>query len=437
LLDALGRRSGCVALQPEMLPDLASGVAQVALALVLLRLGFTNRANRALALVLALRGIDETSTQLGAAADRAADAAFWAHIGVYCYLARLLGLAYFVAVYPRTRAALARLRVPAMPFLAGMALLDGLYALDHGLDAAPSGPLFLVSAALLLMFPLAALVFARDYLRAPRAPEAGSVLLVSLAFALIQLYDDLVPTGRLLLGLPAGSVGNDIAYVPALAVRLAAWALLVGIVARRAAHVPRDPNLRRYLGALGILGASAAAVLAVARGEGPLHTFLTGFWDLGLPVLVTYALVRHQIFGLDYRVKWTIRKGTVAGIILGVVLVVSQVAQNYLAAYGPLAGGVAAGMLIFTLNPLQRVAERVADAAMPGTRGGAELSRGEREEVYRRQLGLAWTDGLMTVRERRLLDQLREDLGLPAEVALRLEREAREVATRPAAGVAR
>lgn len=50
-------------------------------------------------------------------------------------------------------------------------------------------------------------------------------------------------------------------------------------------------------------------------------------------------------------------------------------AQTFLTdVYGFVVGGVAAGLLLFAIHPLQRVAERVADAAMPGVRDPRDIS---------------------------------------------------------------
>ena len=110
---------------------------------------------------------------------------------------------------------------------------------------------------------------------------------------------------------------------------------------------------------------------------------------------------------------------------LAVFFVVAQLAQNYLAGvYGWLAGGVAAGLLIFALSPLQHFAERVANAAMPGVRSIAEMAHPERLDLYREQAGLMWADGVIDRQERALLDSLRKRLGLSHEEAASIESEA-------------
>jgi hypothetical protein len=37
-----------------------------------------------------------------------------------------------------------------------------------------------------------------------------------------------------------------------------------------------------------------------------LSFVLRGVWRFPLPILATYALLRHQLLGIDVRLKWTI-----------------------------------------------------------------------------------------------------------------------------------
>lgn len=80
-------------------------------------------------------------------------------------------------------------------------------------------------------------------------------------------------------------------------------------------------------------------------------------------------------------------------------------------------------MLLFALAPLQRAAERLSGAVLPDARPLAARSTEERAELYREQVRIAWEDGTLGLKERRMLDAARERLGLAAETAVGLERE--------------
>lgn len=77
--------------------------------------------------------------------------------------------------------------------------------------------------------------------------------------------------------------------------------------------------------------------------------------------------------------------------------------------------------LAFALAPLQRFARSVADAAMPPAQDPDAMDDDERITVYRRQAEVAWADGALSADERALLDELRDQLGIDAEVASEVE----------------
>jgi hypothetical protein len=47
-----------------------------------------------------------------------------------------------------------------------------------------------------------------------------------------------------------------------------------------------------------------------------LSFVLRGVWRFPLPILATHAPLRHQLLGIDVRLKWTIRRGTLAAFFL-------------------------------------------------------------------------------------------------------------------------
>lgn len=181
-------------------------------------------------------------------------------------------------------------------------------------------------------------------------------------------------------------------------------------------------NLAVLIPALVLVGL-IAQVAAREDGVRPSDSGLYGMARLVTVALLAYAILRHQLLGLDVKVKWTIRRGTLAAVFLAVFFVVAQMAQNYFAQYGVLVGGAAAGLLLFGLNPLQRFAERVADTAMPTVRAPGEMTTDDRLGLYREQLRVAYADGAVDRNERALLLSARSYLGISADEAEQLERE--------------
>ena len=138
-----------------------------------------------------------------------------------------------------------------------------------------------------------------------------------------------------------------------------------------------------------------------------------------------YAIVRQGLFDIDVRLKWTLSRGSLAGVFIAVFFIVTELLQDIIGGtYGVVAGIGAAGLLSFALSPLQRMSERAADAAMPNVRAKdpAYLLH-QKRETYRDALLVAWSDGQISAKEMRMLFRLRQSLGLPARDIAELERE--------------
>ncbi|HUR68339.1 MAG TPA: hypothetical protein VM370_03775 [Candidatus Thermoplasmatota archaeon] len=139
-------------------------------------------------------------------------------------------------------------------------------------------------------------------------------------------------------------------------------------------------------------------------------------------LLLGYGVLRGQLFDIDLRIRHGIRRGTLAGVFLAVFFVVATVAENYLSStYGYLAGGAAAGLLLFAVAPLQRVAERVSHAAIPAARVTPEYLAFRKLEVYKAAVESARETGGITPKERAMLARLGVKLGLAEADARAIE----------------
>lgn len=205
---------------------------------------------------------------------------------------------------------------------------------------------------------------------------------------------------------------------------------------RAAAGSPARRRARAYAWAFGVHDAGLIAaflVVAIIRFgvEVPRDVAFYAVWlvrPLGLIVavgLMARALLKFQLFDFDLRVKWTLSKGTVAAVFIAVFFVVSEGAQAVFAArWGPLLGLAAAGLLVFALAPLQRLADRVADRALPRVEPTPAYVQFKKMEVYHAAVESAIEEGGITERERRTLDRLRAKLGIAPEDAAHVERDA-------------
>jgi hypothetical protein len=202
------------------------------------------------------------------------------------------------------------------------------------------------------------------------------------------------------------------------------------------ARLLRSTDGQRHWGAPTVIGLFAAAGVAngfFSERLGRPTYFAT---IVGLALVVAYGILRRDLFTLDRKVHLALSKSTVAAVFLAVLFIVANIAQNYLGGkFGVVVGGAAAGMLFFVIAPIQRVAERLAEKAVPVTAGatvvdrpGAPNASQRAEQAYRAVLKRYLRDGVVSRDEERTLahvaGELRIDAGRAFELREQAEREA-------------
>lgn len=142
--------------------------------------------------------------------------------------------------------------------------------------------------------------------------------------------------------------------------------------------------------------------------------------------LIAYGILRTHLFDIDLRIQWTIKQSTVASVFVAIFYLVSEGADRFLSSeLGNIAGLMAAALVMFFLAPLQRLADRVAKAAMPNTRSSPEYAAFRKMQVYEQAFAEAQFGGGVSAKERALLDRLRDSLGISEVDAESIEREMR------------
>ena len=103
----------------------------------------------------------------------------------------------------------------------------------------------------------------------------------------------------------------------------------------------------------------------------------------------------------------------------------SELAGEFLSSQlGTVLGLVVTGGLVFFLDPIQRAAERLSNAAMPNTVQTPEYENYRKLQVYESALQAALEDGHISQRQRRVLDSMVASMGIDAKVAQQLENDA-------------
>jgi hypothetical protein len=140
-------------------------------------------------------------------------------------------------------------------------------------------------------------------------------------------------------------------------------------------------------------------------------------------LLLAYGVLRTQLFDIDLKIKFVLRQSTVAAMIAGLFIVASEVLESMISVSGlTLSVLVAVGILII-LRPMHRFALRVTDRLMSGVQDTPEYLDARKNSVYRAAIEGAVEDGIVTDKERRILDRLREELGISPDDAAQIENE--------------
>ncbi|WP_439106128.1 hypothetical protein [Congregibacter sp.] len=141
--------------------------------------------------------------------------------------------------------------------------------------------------------------------------------------------------------------------------------------------------------------------------------------------LVAYGMLRTQLFDIDLRIKRTLKRSTVVAAFVAIFFLISGLAELFFsAALGNLMGILCTAGLVFFLDPIQRAAERLSNAAMPETNDTPEYENFRKLQVYESAVQAAVDDGAVPAHKRAILDALVTSLGISPEVALRLEQDA-------------
>lgn len=398
----------------------AAAALMLALAGWLLYLNFSSRLNRAFALFLVMRAMVIVTNRAQDLAPDPAVEAYFGRVSVYFLLGSVFALLFFALIYPRPSTR--RSGTIAMATLIALTILvEAAYALDHCLascergDLDIAGPLIAFVSALPLVSAIAAWHLAR-YAREDPSERRGPRV-VALGFALNGALDGGISTAVWVatgdLGAGFGGPARFVPHTLAILALVPTTAYLV--------EVARGGIRRRSSFVLVFLAASTGAVVGYGLA-GSVGGFLLGIWRLALPIAAGYALLRHSMFDLGEKARTTLHRATIGAVFVATFFVVSEITESLLTQkLGTALGILAAGLLAFALEPLQRFAQRVALTAVPGPVLSPDLPIEQRRALYRDGAILAWEDGALDASERAMLDRLRAALALPEDEARSIE----------------
>ncbi len=140
-------------------------------------------------------------------------------------------------------------------------------------------------------------------------------------------------------------------------------------------------------------------------------------------LLLAYAVLRFQLFNIDLKVKFVLQYSTVGALIIGGFNVGSEVLASFIPVSGTILNFIVASAILVMLRPIQRLALHMTDGLMGSVQNTTEYLDVRRVEVYRAAVEGSFEDGLVTDKERSMLDHLRDSLGISPGEAIALEKE--------------
>jgi hypothetical protein len=141
--------------------------------------------------------------------------------------------------------------------------------------------------------------------------------------------------------------------------------------------------------------------------------------DLAFFSLLAYGVLHAQLFGIELRLKSTIRGSAVAAAFTVAFFVGKESIEALVNADGLLFGIGTAFLVSFAFRPLHAAAARLAHRLMPHVQDSPTYHASRRREIYEAAHHSFLEDGRLGVTEKKLLSELRARLGLSDEEARR------------------
>lgn len=424
-------------IESSQVPTLFGGAVFLALAGWVLWLAPNARLHRALGLFLFANALLLLTSGL---ASGITNLAFRLHpytVIAVPYAALNLGIV-LVATYGHGHHGLRRplvRRTARWALLAALVATEAAYLLDHGffLEPGRAGPLILFAPLADTANAGLALVALALAWNTPETRRRGSLFLMAFALVLSPLYRG---TYYLLENLAFGFLPGALERITAVldTTTLLLSLLVIGLLVRPVAdHRPTITDRPLALTVATSVAGGAVVALLIEFVRPDLWFFVFGTlhatWVVMMGLLLVFAAVRYQLFGIELHAKRVVTSGSVAAFIGAGFFIASESIEQLIPTTNlveSLAGGALVSLGLF---PVMKGTRRLADRLLPGVQQDAAYVEARRHELYRAALESAYYDDEVTDRERRVVETLRERLGIGVEEARALEAEIRSAHT--------
>ncbi|HUK36066.1 MAG TPA: hypothetical protein VLV86_19250, partial [Vicinamibacterales bacterium] len=200
---------------------------------------------------------------------------------------------------------------------------------------------------------------------------------------------------------------------------------------------------RRYAIAFGFNDALTMIVTTIVPGVygathgGDLHPIEFVFvWAIPIVetiwvLLMTYGILRTQLFDIDLHLATGVRRGAIAAVVLFAFFAAAEIAKTVVSQdFGYIVGAFAAAALLLIHKPVERFAAGLSSTVLPGVTGSPAYLSFRKLEVYADALEAAYEDGRISKKDRVILNRLCAKLEVDPEDATRVEHDVRDMRER-------
>ena len=139
-------------------------------------------------------------------------------------------------------------------------------------------------------------------------------------------------------------------------------------------------------------------------------------------LLLAYAVLRSQLFDIDLKIKIVLQHSTVVALVAGIFVIGSELLETLIPVSDTALSLVVAVVILVVLRPLHRLTLRMTDRLMKNVQDTPEYLAARSLEVYQATLEGVAESGVITNNDRKVLDHLREKLGISQSDAIDVEK---------------
>ncbi|MDP7080985.1 MAG: histidine kinase N-terminal 7TM domain-containing protein [Candidatus Undinarchaeales archaeon] len=148
--------------------------------------------------------------------------------------------------------------------------------------------------------------------------------------------------------------------------------------------------------------------------------------------IIAYGIVKERLFDIDIIVRKSVLYGMMTSILTLVFFVVQELMEDLVSttvfAGMHLSNVVSAGFVVLLSIPARSLSQNLTDKLLPNGGRSPPTDNKKNAELYRTELAIAWDDGILTKKERKMLEALRAALDITKEDHERMERDVKSEA---------